>query len=734
MDLGGDSNRLYFYDPISFIKSISLYDVFPLGRGSIEPSYYYLPFVGFLALLKTIGFSSTQMISLINSLKLAVGFISIFLIVRALLLEAVQVRNSKITQAALLSGLFYIISFNSYHMAVFWDRAILSHMQVFLNPLIFYLLLKFFFSHSYSYLWISLLISFIFSPNFGLTSVPPFFAFYPLALVFLFIYVGVFRKKPIPWVGVCVGVVGFLFLHAFQLFGQVASLFDNSSSTNVRVFNKEQIEQGGVNYFTAVHGLAKGVYSILLPSAIRQLQWTSFAAPLIVIVGLLLNRKRKEFLLTALFFALTFFLVTANITDTGFSFYRVLFYIPGFSIFRNFYTQWLFVFIFFYALLFGFGSYTILEKLKPHGAKIFYVFALLFFVTASIPLVSGEIVTKNIIRGSNNVKSTFIVDPRLEETLQFVRTLPDDGKILSLPVTDYYLQIVSGRDGGAYEGPSMITFLTGKYSFVGYQHFGYLDTDPAPYANELMKYAKEKNYDRITRILTTLNIRYIFHNSDPKAYEDGFSPGPFGFMMTSLPKTQEEYSFFLMNLPIYLIYVNGPYKIYEIANSAYNSTIFIPGGAYQSREVSFHKDKTHDVFMSDETCSKSKYKYICEGGYKKPKADISFEMVNPTLYTGIIKTHEPVDSLMLVLQHSFHKGWKLILDQINVQEDSHIPVNGYANGWLLRDLESERTYAFTIKLEPQKYFWYGALITAVSLLALLCGLLYLLYKRIHNRN
>ncbi len=733
MDLGGDSNRLYFYDPISFIKHISIYNMFPIGRGTVEPSYYYLPFVSFLAFLKTMGFSSTMMISLINSLKLAGGFISVFLIVRVLLLESVGIQNSKITQAALLSGLFYIVSLNSYHMAVFWDRAILSHTQVFLNPVIFYFLLKFFLTNSYAYLWIVLLISFIFSPNFGLTSAPPFFAFYPLALAFLFIYIHVFKRKPIPWVGVGIGIVSFLLLHAFQLFGQVASLFDSSSSTNARVFNKEQIEQGGVNYFSAVHGLAKAVFSIFLPSVDRQLQWASFVGPLVIIVGILLNKRRKELLLIALFFALTFFLVSANITDIGFQLYRALFYLPGFSMFRNFYTQWLFIFIFFYALLFGFGIYSILEKLKPYVGKAFYIFVLLFLGTMSVPLVSGEIVTKNIIKGSNNVKSTFIMDPRFEETLQFIRSLPDDGKILALPLTDYYMQVIAGKNGGAYEGPSIISHLTGKYSFVGYQNFGY--EKMAPYAEDIMKYSREHNYERLLRIFTTLNIRYILHNSDPAVYEKGFSPGPFGYMMTSLPKTQEAYKEYLSHFPLKSIYTNGPYAIYEINKFFYNSTIFIPDRIYQSSQLSFDEDRIHAIFIDENTCKEPVLRDLCEG-YQKPDATINFELINPTLYSVTVRAEKPVSSLFLVLQHTFHNGWKIVYNDKNIGEEGHILVNGYANGWLLKeqDLPNQSEYTIFIQLETQKYFWYGLAISSVAFVVLVGLLIRSLMERSALKN
>src|SRR5436190_1971371 len=79
MDLGGDSIRLYFFDPIRFIKSTSIYDISAVGKGLVEPNYYYLPYVALIALLKA-ALSSTSIINFFNGLKLAMSFLAIYLI------------------------------------------------------------------------------------------------------------------------------------------------------------------------------------------------------------------------------------------------------------------------------------------------------------------------------------------------------------------------------------------------------------------------------------------------------------------------------------------------------------------------------------------------------------------------------------------------------------------------------------------------------------------------------
>lgn len=723
MDLGGDDNRLFFYDPIAYIRNTSLYTVIITGKGTIEPRYYDIPYVGLLALLKVVFSSPTILINIINGFKIAGGFIGIFLIVSEFMtLEGIytSTKRTNIFMSAFLAGIFYIVSFGSYHMAIFWDRALTTHNQIFLNPILFYLLLKYLLTSNFLFVCVLLLITFVFAPNFSLSAVPPFFAFYPLALLFLLLYIKIIVKKLIPWRGLFVGGVLFLGIQAFHLLGQVVSMFDKNSYITNRVFDKTAIEQGGVAYFSAVRDFGKASLNILLPSVRETLRWTSFLAPLILLIGMIINKKKSNtLLLITLFFIVSLFLVTANITNVGFELYRKLFYLPGFSIFRNFYTQWMFVFIFFYSILFGYTINEIFLRFTFVYKRVFFISISILFIITGFPLFNGEIVNKNIIRGSNNIKSSFVFDPKYEQILRFIHKLPNDGKVIVLPLTDYYLQVILGKAGGAYEGPSTLRHLAGKYSFVGYQDFGYLDNDSAPYAEHLMKSVREKKYDRLLRIFTTLNIRYILHNSDPKAYEAGFSPGPFGYMQTSFPKTQNGYKDLINQLPYHVIYSNGPYVLYEIDISYYQPTIFIPENVYKGNNLSYEEDKFQSVFIDDTYCGSSEFERICSWGYKKSAAEISFTYINPTLYEVVVNNFKPSESLLLVMSNTYHRGWKLFVNGKEIAEKTHIPVNGYANGWLIDSGEiqnsSNGSFVFYIHLDSQKYFNYGIMISGVSL-------------------
>lgn len=681
MDLGGDSGRLYFYDPISFIKNVSLYHFVPEGLGLAEPNTYYLPYAALLAGLKFIFQSPTIVISIISGLKLSVGFLAIYGIIK-------EVTRS-ITLAPLMAGIFYI---TAPIMLGNYDKALTSHNQVFLNPLMFYLLLKFFMDANVKYLWIALWTSFIFAPNFSLTSAPPFFAFYPLSIVFLLLYTKFVLRKMIPWKWILVGGLMFLAIQAFHLLPQIINLFEPGSFTNTRVFDRASIMHEGVRYFTGILPLASVVNDIFMMPMNTYFAWVSVFAPFIIMFGFILNSKNKVFILTAGFYLVTLYLYAAKITNVGVEFYKHLYYIPGFSMFRNFIGQWPSVYAFFYALLLGFAVQVIIQK-SSNRKWIPYLGStiIVLWIASALPFLKGETVNK-IHTQSSNVRMTFAMDPKYEETLAFIRSLPDDGKIVTFPLTDAYYQVLAGKNGGAYIGTSTISQLTGKKDFNGYQIFG-------PFAEDLMKYAREKDYSSFTNILSQLSIRYIFHNNDPAIYEIGFPQSPYTYMKTSFPQTQEGYEEFITNLPTKRIYANGSYIIYELDASVRRPEVYVVSGDTGQIDTRFQTTITRN---------------------------------DPTSYTMVLDRKE-IKPDSMVFNNTFSSNWKLSVDGNQLPESSHYMLHGYANAWWLTqdEFDNKNSYTMTLRLMSQKYIWAGYFISAVSLILLGFVSFYTIHNKIY---
>jgi len=325
MNLGGDSGRLYFYDPANYLNIHAFYNYLESGFGVELTNYIYLPYTSLLLLLKCVFKSSTILISLFNGLILSVGFLSVYLILKELLDEKVNLIKSKcIELSSILGGLFYILS----QISIFsgWERPITTFNQVFLNPLMALLILKFLLTQRMKYVILVIFVSFIFTPNFSIEGAPTFFAFYPITIVFLILYVKFVKRIRIKWKLLSMGLILFLFAHAFHLFSTVQSIFSPGSSYNQTIFAKvgEIGSRNALDYFISIHATIK---SSLIWMGLAQFQNKPYLVvfiifPVILVISFLLNRGRT-LLLTGLIFLISFYL-TSSITDAGFFIYKIL--------------------------------------------------------------------------------------------------------------------------------------------------------------------------------------------------------------------------------------------------------------------------------------------------------------------------------------------------------------------------------------------------------------------------
>lgn len=712
MDLGGDSSRLYFYDPSAFLQQVSRYFIAPGSTGGVEPNFYYWPYVGLMALLKSVGATPWFLISLVNGVKLAGAFLGIYLVVKKMLLQELKKGSSTIHAIALVCGLFYAFSLP---IIGNWSKALTSHNQVVLNPIMFYLLLCYLTTQSWRYVGLLLLVSFIFAPSFAITSAPPFFAFYPLAMLFALVVVGMIWKKPIPWKGLVLGAVLFFGLHAFHLLPQLVSLWDPGSFAHTRVFDKASILHEGVRYFLGVLPLASVSTNILLPSIVAPMGFLSWIVPFITILGFLLHSRKQSIAMhiTALFFLVTLYLLSAKIGIVGVSLYKWLFYVPGFSMFRNFIGQWPMVFTFFYAVLLGYALFSLSRVVSRKVTLIILAALSVAFLIGGWPLWGGSLADP-IHSGSQGVRVSMRMDPKYEEFLTVIRGLPDDGKLLTVPLTDAFYQVLHGTDDGAYIGPSIISYVTQKRDFVGYQSL-------YPYSEEVMRFAKEGNSGALTSILSLLSIRYIVHNEDPRVYEDGFPGSPYTYMKTALPQTQEGYRTLIRSLPAQERYRNGPYVLYELDPSYARPQIYVADflDTRSSTEAAALITTTkRSAFVEAGVCDVLDIQQYCIKKQEQP-IELNVVRVSPVLYKLSVVAKRP-DPYVLVFQNNYHNAWELQTEEESVSITGHMQVNGYANGWIVLpgDLGGKKEYTLWLTLGIQRVFGWGVALSLLSLVVL----------------
>jgi len=763
MDLGGDSNRLYFYDPISNLKAFAIYSVVPSGTGTVSYNQYFIPFLLFVAFFKSLFHSPTAVIDIFNGFKLAGSFIFMFLIIKELFRKE---EGEKMTlaqsAAAILGAIFYTFSPSVVDNMKY---ALVTHSQVFLNPMIFYFLLRYLTTFSLKYVWFALLITFIFSTNFSLQAPPPFFAFYPLAIVFLLLYNFFVLQKPIPWKGIIVGTLFFLGLHAFHLFPVTSIVFDKGSDFNMRVFESTSKVNSGLEYFNAIRGLAKVSEHILLPLENKKLSLSLIIIPVLIMLGFLSpKRKSKTLLLVSIFFFTTLFLVSANITQVGVEFYRKLFSIPGFGMFRVFFGQWQWVYTFFYVLLAGLSISYFFSRIKIKYIYLFSFLAIGFLVVRSWIVFNGEIV--NVFqRGSKDVKVVIRMDPNYEKTLRYIKEISNDGKIYHMPFTDFGYNIVGGTNKGVYIGQSMISLLVGRDDFPGYGNIN-------PFSEVFVKLVKERNYPLIKQMMSLLQVRYILYNSD-EIVSDKFFP-TFPYSYTGVPASPSAALDFVNNISGKKVYEIGYYSLFEVDKKQYLPHLYVVSDIFfydtnpkydveYSRASSFFPEKPLDgnkdpriAFVDRMICNKIFSKQICDqNNFHADIKDmkITYQRINPTKYRVTIKN--ATKPFLLVLQNSFSPHWKLFptntpiasrnisdsyfdggitellsinqtidrnpFETINMKsmnDSTHIKVNEYANAWYIQpsDLSGNEKNEIIIEMVGQRIFYYSFGISLISLL------------------
>lgn len=763
IDLGGDSGRLYLLDPYAFFVHASLYPQVPGGTGVMLPPYYHIPFILLLMGLDAFIGSPYILSNLLNGVKLVVGFLAIYLIVIELVAQKKKTKvDVRLFLTSVAAGIFYVFAPS---MTGNMERALLSHNQIFLNPLLFYFFLKFLLTYKYYYGWIALGITLLFAPNFGFPSMPAFFAFYPLAILFLILYVVVIKRKKISVKNIALFIISFIGLHVFHLVPQLTNLLEPQSYVNSRVFDTATIAHEGVRYFIAVLPLAKASNNFLYTIDNFATKVLFAIVPLIILVGLFFNKQKdKTILLIASFFLVTFFLMTANITGIGVELYKSLYYVPGFSMFRNFIGQWQFVYAFFYSLLFGYALYIILTKLTIRLSWIFVgvLVGLLLFLNRDF--VTGIAVNKSV-NNTSGLKTGVVFDSSYKETLTYIKNNPYDFKILSLPFTDCCYQVVKGANSGGYVGTTPIAHLTGKNDYTGYETVN-------PFPEFFLRASREQDYHAINQLLGILNIEYIFHNSDPKIYDTSFPKQPYEYVRQSLPATQKGYQDFIEKLGAVKVYENGKNKVYKISEAymlphIYSPSTLISIDSIKSLRTGFPEhtiDSRQIAYVGKDDCKKAQILSECGGkNFQSDDKSIYFKKINPTKYQ--VRIDNPPEKMMLVFSEAYHPGWKLYPVDV-IQKDTntfsyansvtqgkegklaidtewwknigvrpafdntHILVNGYANGWIIDNPKKERTLSFVLALENQRLFYIAAIVSGVFIIIYLLQGLLLIKKKI----
>ncbi len=545
VNLGGDSSRGYLYEPFVFIKNYVLYGINAWNIGTELAGYFIIPFAAFLGLLMIFVKTPHNLVNVFNSFSFVLAFLATYGSIYAIIMDNDMSKKKNIgfiRTVSIIGGLFYLFS----PIMTNWDKPLLTFNQVFLDPLMFFLIYKYVMTKKPFYALFAILGTFIFAPNFSFIGAPTFFSFYPFVFFILF-FLCLIKKTSIPIKQFVFFILLMLGIHAFQLLPQFILLKRPDSVLSLRVFS-----QSTFNYVDYFQRIANGVNVtdnfLGLPQFPLLFGVSFFVFPFILVFALIQKVEdkddiyfRKVYILIFLCYLFLLYFTSAKFTSLGFSLYENLFKIPGFGMFRNFTGQFMTAFSFFYSLTIATGLYIIYKNVKKVFCISITIFVFLILVVRGWPIVNGSILYLPILQ--SKISSPFIIPPSFEHALTYISQIPTDAKILALPLTDFGYLMVAGENGGMYIGSSLIGPLTLKQDFGNYSAMGIL-------GDSFIQAIKSNDITTIKNILGVLNIQDIFWETNPFVYGTNFPNFPYQSTQLYLPTTVSAYQSFINLLPI----------------------------------------------------------------------------------------------------------------------------------------------------------------------------------------
>jgi len=742
MDLGSDTTRLYYFNPVAYIQNVAMSPVSYTGFGHEIVGYYGLAFSLVLLLLHKFISSPSLWIACIHGANLSMGFLfvtlSVYEILRRVLKEKI---DDYVYFSGILAGLVYTLS---PAQLVGWDRPIITQTSFFINPISFYLALRFVQSGKFSYIASFLVLSVSFAHNFSWAGAPGFFSFFPLATVFIMIYQKIVYGRFMYWKQLFIGFFLFLGLHAFHLLPSIYSLLSPNSSLNDTLFTPKGRIDWGLKFFLSIISSVRVSDALLLlrqSSVTTIMEYLTIFVPVTTAYSFMIVFKENKYkslikvhLLFGIFFILTLYLVSANITPWGAELYKQLFMIPGFQMFRAFYEQWKLTYVFYTSLLFGISLYMIFQKksivwLKRAGAICIFI----LFVNAGA-FIRGDMSNNMPLWEYPNTRIGIKLDPNFLKAIDEVKKLSSGVRVLTLPLADWEYQVILGPNSGLYGSTSFVSIIGGKQDFAGLYQFG-------EFQILLTSYILNKQYDDLKRLFGFLNIRYVFFNRDPALYKiiDGF---PFHEMKKIIPHNSDSYQEFVDALGLEKIYQAGNFQIYEMKNDYVFPRVYVSDRVldtptsneqWQTQLLTPKKQITTSkpVFIESQTSLLTDNLHVPD--------IISFERINQTKY--IVSVKGAIKPYMLVLLQEYNPHWRVYLEERDgVQKhknifgfvDSgpfetlgkkdvtnvHMKANAHANAWLISsdNVDNKTEYTLIIEHVVQRYFYIGILISIATLL------------------
>lgn len=688
--IGGDDSGLYWLFPQQFMRHFSMVNTLEHAFGGYDIQDAYNRFSPFFLLITLLKWIPINTYVFVHSLNAAFAFISAYGLLTVLSDD--NWRAGRIIKSLVAFGYVF-----SPYTALIGEQRLLSFILTSVVPATLYLFVRgYMSSNSLFVLFAALVISVFGNP---LVNMPWLVA---SAVVFLPLLMVLALKEPVRFFryGI-IFIIASLSLNCYAYFNTIIQVIARMSDTYIGVYQSKGFLEGSVNAVRSVSNLFPVITSIYQDLDISKIAFPNIELILkasfwvfIVVAGIysvssdVQNRLRLRYVasIQSLLLAIALFQPNIGLWATE-VFAWLVGHIPMFVMFRNMYGKFAHTVALQMAIA-GYISYVVLRKRFPH-LVLTWLFAGLMMVVGISNYHQLYVQGRGIRESQEVISGEF--NPDFWGLVTWLRQANASSSYLYYPInqdpTRVYIEDRK-RQGHYYVGTSPFFILSGANVYTGLYDFP--DNYIPGIRNLIPKLCKERKYDELVSLLSSLDIRYILWDKQ--------------HVETKMPGLKEwafgDTEFFNALDNDFIEHVFGKklasfgerYAVYEIAGATNSATVAIASN------------------LKDPLLATSAL----------------FKRISASEYS----VHIASESGYLVLHKPFSPGWVLYEGNKRL-ETSHLRAYGHANAWELShpDIKQSGSRELSIRYYPQKYSFVGALITVVSYMITVMLVIYLSIRR-----
>lgn len=517
--IGGDDTRLLYSYPYEFLRNVAYFTWYNVSTLGINVSNQYsVPFLTMWSLLDLIINNKIVLSYFAFSLPLILG-LTYF---QKLIKEFFDLRNNNIE--VFLGGLFYILS----------PILIIEQLFIFLTtvwllaiiPIIGYFYIKYLRTSNFLYIYLTIITCFVFA--FTLLSVPWLLGFILPILIGSLVLILLVKKSQIKFV-IKKSIIFFLLIvlsQTFWLLGFIATyLFRDKTSFAAKLLSQDFL----ATFASTIQATATGTIIYPLLNLFHRQVAFDFGWKLkndfinlydkifilnsifivITVIGIILykkslnkkNRIKYLFILTSFLASLYFF--TVNIGPLK-DLFLLFGQIPGFVMFRNFYDKFAPGYVFLYATLFTI-SLIIVNNYNNKSNRI--IINSLVFIMIMINFSPVKSIVNSPLWTTENIYKTINIPNEYLNTMSFIKSnISSTNNILNLPFGNTLYSAIRDEDykNNVYLGVSPVKIFSGVNDISGNMSFNFSQE-----AKSIDEIIIKRKYEDLNNIIYNHNINYI---------------------------------------------------------------------------------------------------------------------------------------------------------------------------------------------------------------------------------